>query len=88
MYLNIENFQREIDWYRTHIYEKFGKLATRVEMDTNAERWLFYNEDNELITIVPHAVVEKLYEIFFLRAPIEPTKSEAEAKTKKPRPPR
>ena len=67
-HVNVDNYQGAVDWCRTHVYTNFGKLAARAAFDPCVERWYFYDADNTLIVAVPHESVDRLYELFLLRA--------------------
>jgi hypothetical protein len=69
--LNLSNFQREIDWIKGFIEESLnipgrGCTITSAWVCPYLERCYFYDGE-DLIAVVEHKTVERLYEHFLLK---------------------
>jgi hypothetical protein len=78
--INITNFQREIDWIKGFIEASLntpgrGVAINQVWLCPYLERWYFY-DDGDLVAVVEHKTVEKLYEHFLLKSAEDDYKKE------------
>lgn len=78
--INLANFQKEIDWIKGFIEASLnvpgrGVVITGTWLCPYLERWYFYDGD-DLIAMVEHKTVERLYEHFLLKTAEDDYKKE------------
>ena len=59
---NLQTFgvERAIDWLKAHIKRNFDRDVSRAYNDQLLERWILYDRDDEIITILDERTIDDI----------------------------